>query len=202
MKQNDSENSTQSSNDERREFFRVEDRVQLKFISCSFEQVEHTPAETLFEHSTVKSLTQELRRIDHDNQHLLRSLTENHRSLELYLKSINRKIDLVASQLCAAVNENENKKRKLVTLSESGLAFLHPELVAEGDYLALELTLLPSYSSLFLYAQVISCVQGPGKYRVGIQFLELADIDRQALAKQVMHCQLVQKRMSQNDDVL
>ena len=197
MKQNDSEQSTQIGNEERREFFRVEDKVQLKFISCSLDQVQNIPANSLFDHSAVKSLTQELRSIDQDNQQLLRSLTENHRSLELYLKSINRKIDLVASQLCAAVSESENQKRQLVTLSESGLAFLHPEPFSQGDYLALELTLLPSYSSLFLYAQVISCIEGPGKYRLGLQFIEFLDIDRQELAKQVMHCQLAQKRMSQ-----
>lgn len=197
MKQTESKISSSSGGEERREFFRVEDRVQLKFIPCSLEQVENVEAETLFNQSSVKSLTQELRRIDHDSQQLLRSLAESNRSLELYLKSMNRKIDLVASQLCAVVNDSENQKSQLVTLSESGLAFLHPKLAVEGHYLALELTLLPSYCSLFLYAQVISCMQCPGKYRIGIQFIGLSDIDRQALAKQVMHCQLVQKRMNQ-----
>lgn len=187
----------QTSNQERREFFRVEDMVQLKFVHCSGEQVERIPADSLFEHSAVKSLTQELLKIDQDNQQLLRTLTENHRGLELYLKAINKKIDLVASQLCATVNDGEKHKRQLVVLSESGLAFLHAQPFATGEYLALELTLLPSFSSLFLYAQVISCVEGPGKYRVGLQFIKLADIDRQTLAKQVMHCQLAQKRMSQ-----
>ena len=198
MNEENSEGLAPTMSDERREFFRIEDTVQLRVVDCTHEQVSNTPCPNLFDHSGVKTLMQELKGIDYDNQQLLRGLVDDNRTLELYLKSINKKIDLVASHLCATINDNEHQHKQLVTLSESGMAFLHPECLRVNDYIGLELTLLPSFSSLYLYAQVMSCVECPGKYRIGIQFVELAEIDRQALAKQVMHCQLAQKRMNQD----
>jgi hypothetical protein len=178
---------------DRREFFRVEDSVRLNVKTCPTNTSDSGICAKLFDQSSTKLLVQELRKIDHDNSQLLRVIGEQDRNLELYLKSINRKLELIATELCASV-EDTSSQRQSVVISEAGMDFLSREIYAPGQMLALELTLFPSRQTLYLLGEVLSCQQGPIKHRIGLAFKALNAIDQQSLAKQVMQCQLQHKR--------
>jgi hypothetical protein len=183
--------------DDRREFFRVEDDVLLQ-VTPSSEQAAFSgkpPGE--FSEDSGFNLVTDLKQIDHDNQQLLSQFGHNNRDLELYLRGLNKKIDLIASQIVKSQQQPQHKMR--ITLSEGGLAFCSEQAYNKGTILAMQLFLLPSYVAVGLYGRVLNCSKQGDGHRISTVFVGLTDSNRQVLARQVMQVQLQEKRHQAED---
>jgi hypothetical protein len=181
---------------ERREYFRVEDNLILRYRPVPREAVGQRPAESHFENSEIFGLIRDLRAVDHENNNLLRALAEQNRELGLYLKSINRKIDLVANALTVLDDAQQDKLPQPVSISEGGIAFVAETPLALGTTLALELILLPQHSALALYGEVIDN-RDELPAQTAVTFLRLRDSDRQVLARHILQVQIAAKRQQQ-----
>lgn len=182
---------------EKRDYFRIEDKVLLK-VAVSNEaaaKAGHLP--TAFNVDNSLNLTTQLRQIDHDNQSLLMQLGHQNKELESYLKSINKKIDMIASKI--AQDHQSSEKPQTVSISEGGVSFSYKQVFSLGDVIAIQLTLLPSYVTLTLFGEVISCKETNTGYSIASSFLTLSDTNRQILAKHIMQVQLAAKRRQNQD---
>lgn len=185
------------SEQERREYFRVEDRVVLRYLPVPAESVGQRPAETHFDNSEVFSLMRELRAVDHENNNVLRGIAEHDRELGQYLKGLNRKVELVADALAALDHFRQGTLPQSVSLSEGGIAFIAGEPLAQGTTLALELILLPQHTALALYGEVVDS-RNELPPRTAVSFLRLRDGDRQVLARHILQVQILAKRQQQS----
>lgn len=181
---------------ERREYFRVEDRLILRYCTIAPDSVGRQPAESHFDNSEVFGLMRELRDIDHENHNVLRTLAEHHRELGQYLKGINRKIDLIASALAASDEVRHAQAPRDASISEMGIAFVADAPLALGTTLALELVLLPQHTGLALYGEVVAN-RDEEPARTVVTFLALRDSDRQVLARHVLQVQIAARRQHQ-----
>lgn len=188
-----------SADADRREFFRVEDRVNLRWCRIDRDALA-LPAESHFDNSELFWLMRELRTVDIEHHSRLRGLAEHDRELGLYLKGINRKIELVAGALAALDRMHSGVTPQPVLLSEGGLSFHGNDSPAIGDLLALQLTLLPEYLGLALYGEVTSV--DVGQRRIGISFLRLREADRQILARHILQVQITARRQGQAPETL
>lgn len=177
---------------DRRQYFRIDVPVQLQVKPCSSEDVESGSCTGLFKQNDSQALLDNLRGIDYEHSHLLRRIAENDRSLEAYLRAINKKIELLASHFCA--EKNKEQSTTTISLSEAGMCFQTTDPLEPGDFVAAELILLPSYNGLYLFAEVISCIETEQIFKLGVRFINLSENDQQLLAKQVMQSQLLEKR--------
>lgn len=184
---------------DRREFFRVEDQLILRYRSVPQEAVGHMPAEHHFDNSELFQLLRELRQIDLEHNNVLRALSEQNRELGTYLKSINRKIELVASALAVVDQTQQKQLPQRVAISETGIAFLADTELTPGSYIALELILLPQHTGLALYGEVLANREQTTGNTV-VSFVRLRDSDRQLLARHILQVQIAQKRRSQLSD--
>lgn len=182
---------------ERREYFRVEDRVILCCRAVPPASVGQLPAENHFDNSEVFRLMRELRNIDHENNNLLRVLAEHDRELGQYLKGLNRKIELVANVLAAIDQAQHGQTPQSVSISEMGIAFIADAPLAIGTLVALELVLLPQRIGLALYGEVVAN-RDEVPARTVVSFVRLSDSDRQILARHVLQVQIVARRQNQN----
>jgi Tfp pilus assembly protein PilZ len=180
---------------DRREFFRVEDRVNLRHRRIERDALA-LPAESHFDNSEVFWLMRELRTVDIEHHSRLRGLSEHDRELGLYLKGINRKIELVAGALAALDRMHSGVSPQPVLLSEGGLSFHADADFTIGDLLVLQLTLLPEHLGLALYGEVTSV--DTARRRVGIGFLRLREADRQILARHILQVQIAARRHGQD----
>ncbi len=197
------ENTSSSTDDpvptlDRREYFRVADQLILRYRNVPPEAVGHVPAERHFDNSEMFALLRELRHIDHEHNNVLRGLTEQNRELGSYLKSINRKIDLVANALATLSHGQQQQVPQRVSISEGGLAFLSAPTLARGKFVALELVLLPSHTGLALYGEVIETRDEEGL--TVVSFVGLRESDRQILARHILQVQIAAKRQQQKDE--
>ena len=192
--------SSQSTDIDLRNFFRVVSMVKIRHCPITLVQIENEVWPESLKKSDSQQLMEALRTIEHDHLPTLRAISEQNRQLEHYLRSINKRFDLIGQYLHANSTTEELGEIQEVLMSEAGIELNIPNesLLEMGDYLALELILLPSHVSLALYAKVINRHKKEGVIMTGIEFINLKDAERQQLAKQVIQQQLIEKRKKDN----
>jgi PilZ domain len=179
---------------ERRNFFRIEDDVLLRYVPIdqSGALANRVPAQ--FSEDPCYSLMRELQDIELENNNFLRFISDGNRDLGNYLKSINKKIDLIAATLANSLDPIPDHQSQRISLSEAGLSFCSHCELANDDYVAMQLTLKPTFVTLVLFAKIINCSEGKNGFNIALSFVHLNDNDRQMLAKHIMQLQLAAKR--------
>lgn len=168
---------------ERRAYYRIQDRIAL--------QISSEPA--CAQDSMLFSLLNELYLLELEAQPLLRSISEQQRTLVNYLKITNKRIDLLANALAQGLMKEFGEPQP-VSLSEEGIDFVTAKAHAAEDYLTLRLILLPQAFGLQLHARVLSCQPVADGFRVAVRFHEITEIQRQVLARHIMHKQAQERR--------
>jgi hypothetical protein len=194
-----SDSSTTDDSD-RREYFRIDDKLILRYRAVPPESVGRMPAERHFDNSEMFALLRELRQIDQEHNNVLRGLAEQNRELGTYLKSLNRKIELVANALATMDGGQQQQTPQHVSISEASLAFRTSNNLITGNFVALELVLLPSHTGLALYGEVVEARDANGL--TVVSFVRLRESDRQILARHILQVQIAaKKKQHQTGDV-
>lgn len=191
------ETAVAEAEQDRREYFRVEDRATLRYQIVPAGVVGHTPAENHFDNSEIFELLRDLRHIDQEHNNVLRGIAEQNRELGVYLKSISRKIELVANALTAVDQTRHKQEPQPVSISETSIAFEHDASLTTGEFIALELVLMPSHTALALYGEVVDSRENDDGLTV-VSFVRLRDGDRQILARHILQVQILAKKQSQS----
>ncbi|HAX11029.1 MAG TPA: PilZ domain-containing protein [Marinobacter hydrocarbonoclasticus] len=190
-----SQNKTPPSGDsqrERREFFRIDDRIGLEVRRLD----DAHPGDDPFNNSPLEALKAEFRRLDQDVRAHLASLAERDRLLAGLVKSLNSKVDTLARIIAFEQNPLQPEDWQDVTLSEGGLSFRWPTATfVAGDRLAIRMTLPPELYQPRAIAEVLDTEHdNQGGTRVHTLFVELDDSDRQQIARHVMRWQIRQRQ--------
>jgi len=177
--------------EERREYYRIEDRVALEIMPANPDRREvEEPLPPLF------SLLGELHQLDFEAQHLLRQIAESNRTLANYLKVQNKRIELLGQALAQDMLKDQAAPQPVV-LSEGGISFASDQPQVEEDVLTLKLILLPHGLGLLLPARVIYCTpMEDGRYDIGTEFEALTDAQRQLLARHILQKQALERRLA------
>lgn len=180
---------------ERRQFYRIEDRVGLE---CRQLEGEPTgPPETLFEGGETLPLEEELRRHDAEIRHQLGLLSESDRVLSQLARALNEKLDTVARIMTFQQNPLQDSEWVHVTLSEGGLSFITTDPVPELDSLmAVRLTLMPELSQVAAYTRVVSVDATDDGTRLHLQFHNMEDAERQQIARHVLRLQARERQQA------
>ena len=190
-----SQNKTPPSGDsqrERREFFRIEDRIGLEVRRLDDARAGDDP----FNSSPLEALKAEFRRLDQDVRAHLASLAERDRLLAGLVKSLNSKVDTLARIIAFEQNPLQPEDWQEVTLSEGGLSFSSSTPAWQpGDRLAVRMTLPPELFQPRAVARVIEVhPDSSGGARVHTEFARIEDSDRQQIARHVMRWQIRQRQ--------
>lgn len=188
--------SSYSDDNDSRDYFRVTSEIKIRYSLCSLQQIKDDYWPSSLHKSESQQLMEALRSIEHDYTPTLRAISEQNRQLEHYLRSINKRIDLIARYLHASSDTHEDSESQEVLISEGGLEFSAPAgtLLQIDEHAAFEIILLPTHTSLAVYGRIINCHKEGDEQKVGIEFVALKEIERQQLAKHVIQQQLQDKR--------
>jgi hypothetical protein len=137
-----------------------------------------------------------LNAVDQEHSAFLRSLHERDRELAGYLRGVSRKIELIAHAFALGGQDVSSLPRYEVSLSEGGIAFDAPQILATGQQLALRLTLLPRLITIICFARVVSGSEadGPRPFSASLEFIDLDEPQRQLLARHILRMQSAQQR--------
>ena len=193
MPSQDTKGSAPRSPQDRREFFRIQDRIGLEVRRLG----ENDPADPdLFNDTPLDSLKAEYRRLDQDIKNHLANLSERDRLLTGLITTLNSKLDTLARIIAFEQNPLQPEDWQDVTLSEGGLSFRWPTATfVAGDRLAIRMTLPPELYQPRAIAEVLDTEHdNQGGTRVHTLFVELDDSDRQQIARHVMRWQIRQRQ--------
>ncbi|MBN0978385.1 PilZ domain-containing protein [Pseudomonas hygromyciniae] len=179
--------------EDRREYYRIDDMIALQIKSLSAPQA--ASKEVLLDDSPLFNLLSELHLSEFESQHLLRQLGERDRTLAAFLKVQNKRMDLL-SQVMAQSLLGEIGAPQPVIISEGGIDFQHPTLLAPGSHLAVKLVLMPQALGLLLRAKVTHCDPKGSGFDVGTEFESMTDAQRQLLARYILQKQAQERRLA------
>ena len=179
--------------EERREYYRIDDMIALQIKSLS--APEAASKEVLQDASPLFNLLSELHLSEFEAQHLLRQLSEKDRTLAAFLKVQNKRLDLL-SQIMAQSLRDELGAPQPVIISEGGIDFQHPTPLAPGAHLAIKLVLMPQALGLLLRARVTHCDPKGTGFDVGTEFEAMTDAQRQLLARYILQKQAQERRLA------
>ena len=178
---------------DRRDFFRIQDRIGLEVRRLDDQ---HDADQDLFTDSPLESLKAEFRRLDQDIKTHLANLAERDRLLTGLIKSLNSKMDTLERIIAFEQNPLQPDDWQDVTLSEGGVAFFSASACWQaGDRIAVRMTLPPELYQPQAVAEVLgSQADTAGGAWVQAEFIHLEESDRQQIARHVMRWQIRQKQ--------
>lgn len=179
--------------EDRREYYRIEDTIALEIRPLSASEA--AGHEVLQDASPLFNLLSELHLSEFESQHLLRQISERDRTTAAFLKSQNKRIDLL-SQVVALTVLGQIGEPQPVIISEGGIDFQHLSPLAVGARLSVKLVLMPQALGLLLRARVTHCDRKGDGYDVGTEFEHLTDAQRQLLARHILQKQAQERRLA------
>jgi len=180
--------------DERREYFRIDDSLRLSYreidpdtLKRRIEALERGQEGDFTVLSGLAAVTQEM-------AGTLHRIESAQRDIAAYLKSIDRKIELLGRAFLARNSELFEQPVQSVNLSATGISFEVEASLPAGTPLELRILLTPSYSGILCYAEVIACEadgegEREGRYHLRTRFLHLREPDRDLLIQHVIQRQ-------------
>ena len=176
---------------ERRRYFRVDDRVMLKYHTLAPEEVETVIAGMRHGHPNRHALANTFASSSQQTQHLLHRIEDTEPDIARFLEILNEKLDLLAQRLSLEASQMENEPVRAANISAAGICFEAQNPVSPGALVQLRLLLLPSYTGISAVGKVIRCEENPAEepgmpLRIAVDFEFLPEDDRELLVQHVV----------------
>ncbi|MDH5394385.1 MAG: PilZ domain-containing protein [Gammaproteobacteria bacterium] len=175
---------------ERREYFRITDQAIVSLNTISAEQ---SLAPLLNTHSSF-IIRSDINALELVNQALARKIKRSDPDLSQYFDVINKKIELIASNIIRSSAEFLARKPIDINLSASGIAIQTDTEYSVGDHVSIQLLLLPEYNGIICLGQIKQINKENNSSHVAIDFTEMREADRELIIKHTMSKQLEQAR--------
>jgi hypothetical protein len=181
---------SKKSEPERRKHFRVKDEIILFFNEAIQADVGNDQG---LEQQVVKgfSLGAALNQLSEESRTQMKILEKENPELISCLRILNKKIDLIAQAVLISDLSPPSRLAREVDISASGLAFASEREVPPGTLLELKMILPLSLVAIVALGRVVHCKSRADQSRtdfgfdVGVDFIGLADYDRELLVRHV-----------------
>ncbi len=183
---------TEISPDERRDYYRIQDTVGLKYSVCTSQNSIPNEEQFAAEMPDEYLLINHLSNIDMDTSTLLHGIGDVSPDIARYLKIINAKIDAVARHV-VTIGITDDIVHQQVILSAGGLSFMTEEIIPLDSIVRMSMILYPSCSGILTYGKVVRCdkmeITSPQKYDTAIEYTLINEADRDNLVRHVLQLQ-------------
>ncbi|MEW8027147.1 MAG: PilZ domain-containing protein [Candidatus Thiodiazotropha sp.] len=193
------------SQDERREFFRIDDSIQVSYRVITLNELPESIDDKLQGTDRFTVMT----RLQTISQHLsapLHRIEQRDPDIADYLKALDEKVNLLGQSFLAQENELLNRPSHSVNLSAGGIAMDLTEKLQVGNLVEIKLLLLPSYTGVVAYGEVVGieeAIDGDEAYpyHTRITFTLIRNSDQDALIRHITRRQgeMLRQRREQLD---
>ena len=175
---------------ERRDFFRIDDKIFLEFKVISID--EYNTAPTLLENlnNSSFSLSADFATLNNNIHPVLNNITQIHPDIAQYLQFLNQKIDSLSHQLLLKETSFDETKTINANLSASGIMFETEKELNEEQRLRLELVLLPEKIGILIFGKIISVKEIKTVKQVSVDFEHIRFEDQELMIKHNLNKQM------------
>lgn len=195
-------------NDERRSYFRIDDRVKLTYrlvpeaeLPALIDRLKTGAGSNFTVMSSFTSMSQQmlvqLRRIEGVSP-----------DVAACIKILDRKLNILGRAFLLQEENVSNQPSKAVNISAGGIAFNSAESYPQGAMLELKLLLLPDMTGMIIYGEVVDCTKSEKEgeadepYSLRLTFSGIREPDRDILIRHVLKRQgeWLRKRRKENEE--
>lgn len=186
-----SDQKSVSIDQDRREFFRLDDQVNLSHRVISEDELPKGVGDIAYGPSDGLSVMTRLTHISHQLTATLHRIDQQNPDLADYLRALDEKMEILAQTFLSQSNGLIEQPTQRVNLSAGGIAFVTETSYQLETVLEIQMLLFPSYSGIMAYGRVVSSdpsEEGDG-YQTRIDFECIRDSDRDALIRHILRRQ-------------
>ena len=188
-------------NDERRDFFRIEDEVYLELEIISADEYQTVPDIPTNLHTTYFSLSAEFATLNNTFHPVINNIKQVHPEIAQYLELLNKKIDSLGELLLHKSSAYDENKRIKANISASGIMFETESMYTVGDLIRLEIVLFPEKIGVLIFGKVIKTGESANqKQNLSIEFEHIRTEDQELMIKHNLNKQMLDLR-EKNDNV-
>lgn len=173
--------------DERRRFYRIDDKVALSVQAIAAAELD-ARLDDFWKNDHLHSIR------NNYNFQIEQHIADRHKiekkmpELARYLGVLEKQIDRITEKLIGS-DDDIVLQRKSSNLSAQGIAFYNDDTPEPDSLVEFHIKLLPSGFRLVIIARVVLCEavsdQGEGKHRVSLDFEYMHEADREILIKHI-----------------
>ncbi len=191
--------------DDRRNYFRVEDALQVTYRQIPPEEKEAWLESYRKGLSGGFSASAEVMMMRQEVVTLMRNIALQYPDIGAYLASLDRRVEVLARHVDAVHSDLTEQPIRSGNISASGLAMHVEKPLNPGILLEMKLLLLPSYTGMVLPAEVVDCDKTEDAempYLLRVNFSYLREQDRDMLIRHVIQRQseMLRKRREEREE--
>jgi len=190
-----------SGTPERREYFRISDRVHLRWRVVSDTECAEV-AERVADAAGEEALGLQLQQLSSQAGTQLTAIRKRHPEIAHYLTLLDRKIELIARAVAGTLHKAEPNAS--VELGGGGIAFTHSEALAPETPIEVTLILFPGNIRISALGRVCHCrpatAGGAPPYRVGVVFERIDETAREVLVRHTLELQSTRLRKTRTGE--
>lgn len=181
--------------DDRREYFRVDDAVRLSITPIPDEQLESVLERLEQNIANGFTVMSSLAAISGEMAISMRRIENSDPDIAAYLKALDRKIEVLGRAFIAQESALVEEPARPVNLSAGGMSMLVNECYRPGQVLEVKMLLFPSFTGVLMYGSVVDCVatnereDSDYSYKLRLTFTHMREQDRDLLIRHVLRCQ-------------
>ncbi|MDH5765701.1 MAG: PilZ domain-containing protein [Gammaproteobacteria bacterium] len=189
-------NESETEQNERRDYFRIEDRLYLSYECITDEDYLKSPEILSQSGESSFSLTASFATLNHENNHLLSNIKRTTPEIAQYLAMLNQKIDSLGKHLLESSMELSQNNLVDANISASGIAFTARKSLDKNQALRIKIVLMPEKIGILTYGRVINCTQDnvQNGFIISLDFEHILDNDRELLIKHNLNKQMIELR--------
>lgn len=188
-------------NDERRDFFRIEDEVYLELETISADEYQTAPDILDNLHNDSFSLSADFATLNNSFHPVLNNIKQLHPEIAQYLELLNKKIDSLGELLLHKSSAYDENKRIKANISASGIMFETDSMYTVGDLIRLEIVLFPEKIGVLIFGKVIKTGESANqKQNLSIEFEHIRTEDQELMIKHNLNKQMLDLREKNDND--
>jgi len=172
--------------DERRDFFRIDDEIYLDFEAITDDEYAAAPLTLKNLHESTFSLSADFATLNNNIHPILNNIKQLHPDIGEYLEVLNSKIDSLSQHMLYENSSFDQSKVTSANLSASGIQFNSNEIYEPGQAVKLELVLLPEKIGVLIFGRIIKCDEN----YLSIEFEFLRPEDQELMIKHNLNKQM------------
>lgn len=182
---------------ERRQFFRIEDHICLEVDKVSADEFNDAEQELNGRSNEAFSVSADFVTLNNEFNHLLNKIKTSSPELSQYLELLNQKIDLLGHHLLDSELPCSEEDMIPVNLSASGIAFNHEQTFEPGQHLRLRMVLFPEKIGILAFGTVMDCrdkEKNAAGYQVCVEINHIREQDQELMIKHNLNRQMEELR--------
>lgn len=172
--------------DERRDFFRIDDEIYLDFEAITDDEYAAAPLTLKNLHESAFSLSANFATLNNNIHPILNNIKQLHPDIGEYLDVLNSKIDSLSQQMLYENSSFDQSKVISANLSASGIQFSSNKDYEPGQAIKLELVLLPEKIGILIFGRVVKFKDSS----IAIEFEFLRPEDQELMIKHNLNKQM------------